>query len=122
MEPTPTRPSEKALVGVDVFLDWSKEVRDPDMLGRNLETTAPQGWKLKMITDRGVKVYPGGLPETFHTDHWRCRFLPAAGDATTFDQVLDLMRALHEAGQDGIKTEHLYTFGGERADSLGQGD
>ena len=27
-----------------------------------------------MITNRGTKVWPDGAPETFCTDHWRCRF------------------------------------------------
>jgi isocitrate dehydrogenase len=75
-----------------------------------------------MITNRGVKVYPGGLPETFWTDHWRCRFLPQDTDAITFGRVLDLLGALHGAGWDVIKTEHLYTFDGQRAYSLGQGE
>jgi hypothetical protein len=51
-----------------------------------------------MITNRGVKVYPDGLPETFRTDHWRCRFLPAGGGTDDFEQVLELLRALHDAG------------------------
>jgi isocitrate dehydrogenase len=117
------RHSEKALVGADVFLDWREADRDPDVLGRRLEEAAPEGWRLKMITNRGVKVYPDGLPETFHTDHWRCRFVPTEkGQAIGFDRVLALLGALHEAGQDVIKTEHLYTFDGTRAYSLGQGE
>ena len=31
--------------------------------------------KLKMITNRGVKVVPNGNPETYCTDHWRFRFV-----------------------------------------------
>jgi isocitrate dehydrogenase len=27
-----------------------------------------------MITNRGVKVWPNGVPETFCTDRWPCRF------------------------------------------------
>ena len=75
-----------------------------------------------MITNRGVKVYPDGLPETFHTDHWRCRFVPLDTDVATFDDVLDLLSALHFVKVDVIKTEHLYTFDGERGYSLGQGE
>ena len=120
--PETPRP-EKRLVGVDVFLDWDDADRDADVLGRGLEEAAPAGWRLKMITNRGVKVYPGGLPETFHTDHWRCRFVPADGDAAlALPDVLDLLGGLHAGGYDVIKTEHLYTFGGERAYSLGQGE
>jgi isocitrate dehydrogenase len=36
--------------------------------------------------------------------------------------VLDLLGALHGHGWDVIKTEHLYTFDGRRAYSLGQGE
>lgn len=112
---------DKQLVGVDVFLDWVESDRQADVLGPDLEAAAPEGWSLKMITNRGVKVYPGGLPETFCTDHWRCRFV-ADGGTTGFPAVLDLLRALDDAGHDVIKTEHLYTFDGERAYSLGQGE
>jgi isocitrate dehydrogenase len=35
--------------------------------------------------------------------------------------VAELLRRLGQAGIDFIKTEHLYTFNGEPAYSLGQG-
>jgi isocitrate dehydrogenase len=119
---TPRPPQEKQLCGVDVFLDWGAHGRDPAQLGRALEAAVPSGWHLKMITNRGVKVFPDGIPETFCTDHWRCRFLPTVAGAATFEQVLDLLRSLGAKGLDVIKTEHLYTFDGERGYSLGQGE
>lgn len=119
---SPTQAQEKTLVGIDVFIDWSEDDRNPDVIGGGLEDAAPDGWRLKMITNRGVKVYPEGLPETFWTDHWRCRFLPDGAEETTFDEVLELLAALHGAGWDVIKTEQLYTFDGRRAYSLGQGE
>ena len=83
-----------------------------------------------MITNRGVKVYPKGLKETYKTDHWRCRFV--AMDATTstspvyqpvdFEQVVALLSKLHAQGFDVIKTENLYEFDGTRGFSLGQGE
>jgi isocitrate dehydrogenase len=122
VQPSPTRPQEKVLVGIDVFLDWSKSDRNPDVLGAAMESATPEAWKLKMITNRGVKVYPEGMPETFCTDHWRCRFTPAAGGPTDFDKVLELLASVHGAGYEVIKTEHLYTFDGEPGYSLGQGE
>jgi isocitrate dehydrogenase len=122
IDPLPTQPSVKELVGVDVFLDWDEAARNPNALGKGLEQIAPAPFALKMITNRGVKVYPDGLPETFCTDHWRCRFLPADGGTITFAQVLALLSAVHDAGYDVIKTEHLYTFDGQRGYSLGQGE
>ena len=112
---------EKALVGVDVFLDWSDGDRRPDRLGDALREEDGDGLRLKLITNRGVKVYPDGLPETFWTDHWRCRFV-ATGDAVTPAQVVGLQGRLVEAGFDVIKTENLYTFDGGRAYSLAQGE
>jgi isocitrate dehydrogenase len=121
--PSPTPKQEKVLRGVDVFIDWDASGRDPDVIGAGLERAAEAAdWRLKMITNRGVKVYPDGLPETFWTDHWRCRFVPVDADAIAFDCVLDLLGALHGHGWDVIKTEHLYTFDGRRAYSLGQGE
>ncbi|MEM6926459.1 MAG: NADP-dependent isocitrate dehydrogenase [Myxococcota bacterium] len=121
VDPRPTPEVKKVLEGIDVFLDWSAFDRSPNILGKTLEGACPDDWRLKMITNRGVKVYPDGVPETFCTDHWRCRFLPA-GDATSFDRVLALLTEIHERGLDVIKTEHLYTFDGERGYSLGQGE
>jgi isocitrate dehydrogenase len=121
VESRPAPSTEKKLLGVDVFLDWTNAERQPDALGKGLEDAAPAGWRLEMITNRGVKVYPRGLPETFWTDHWRCRFVRTKDEATSFAKVLELLGALDRAGFEVIKTEHLYSFGGERGFSLGQG-
>jgi isocitrate dehydrogenase len=120
VSPSPT--SEKQLVGVDVFVDWEEAERDPDALGARLEAAAPAGWQLSTITNRGLKVYPEGFPETIMTDQWCCRFMQGQGQPVTFAQVLVLLEALHSAGIEIIKTEHLYTFDGERGYSLGQGE
>ncbi len=113
-------PCCKALVGVDVFLEWNEQQRDPRVLGATLEELTPPELPLRLITNRGVKVYPGGFPETFRTDHWRCRF--SAGEEVNYSLVLDVLHRLHQAGMQIIKTENLYTFEGERAYSLGQGE
>lgn len=113
---------DKQLVGIDVFLDWYVEGRDPQQLGAVLESAAGDGWRLSMITNRGVKVYPDGFPETFCTDHWRCRFVRIDAGPTDFAHVLGLLGSIAGAGCEVIKTEHLYTFDGERGYSLGQGE
>ncbi|MEM7658897.1 MAG: NADP-dependent isocitrate dehydrogenase [Bacteroidota bacterium] len=113
----------KTLKGVDAFLDWNGEARDPDVLGKQLETLAGPEFKLKMITNRGVKVYPGGLPETFCTDHWRCRFVAKDGNSDiSYAEILHLLNRLVEADLNYIKIENLYEIDGQRAYSLGQGE
>ena len=122
--PVPEEPprQEKELVGTDVFLDWSEEGRDAERLGKALEIATPQGWRLKMITNRGVKVYPHGMPETYRTDHWRCRFVATLEEQPSFRSVVALLGSLGEQGFDVIKTENLYTFDGEQGFSFGQGE
>ncbi len=118
----PAPNTQKQLVGVDMFLDWDEEGRDPDQLGALLrEVTNGDGLELSMITNRGLKVWPDGLPETFCTDHWRCRYTAPDGQPITHAQIVSLLKRTAEAGLDFIKTEGLYTFDGEPGFSLGQG-
>ena len=78
-------------------------------------------YDLAMITNRGVKVWPQGLPETFCTDHWRCRYLARPDQPFTLEDTLTLLQGLNRAGVDFVKTELLFTFDGEPGYSLGQG-
>jgi isocitrate dehydrogenase len=110
------------LIGVDVFLDWDQNHRDPNVLGNLLNTLDTGGLKLSLITNRGVKVFPDGMKETFCTDHWRCRFKVEEGKVLTHTQVIDLLQKVQGLGLDFIKTEHLYTFDGVKGFSLGQGE
>ncbi len=115
--------AKKELVGVDVFLDWDEDGRDPNKLGEALEKIKRDGLKFTMITNRGVKVYPDGHPETFCSDHWRCRFVAEKNNKSiSHDQILSLLHEIKEAGYDFIKTENLYTFDGEKGYSLAQGE
>lgn len=118
--PAPAR-AHKQLAGVDVFLDWDTAGRDPDELGALLEGLAGDDFRLALITNRGVKVYPDGNPQTLRTDHWRCRF-PARGDAVDGRAVSRLLMRIAEAGLDAVKTENLYTFDGARGYSQAQGE
>lgn len=117
-----TVPAEKELVGVDVFLHWNGESRDPNVLGDILSKFKSGPFEIKLITNRGVKVYPDGLPETFCTDHWRCRFTTDKMDqAGSYQNVIEISQMITDAGLDVIKTENLCRFDGEIAFSLGQG-
>jgi isocitrate dehydrogenase len=116
---TARAPVQKSLVGVDVFIHWTGGT--PDDLGRKLEALAG-GFRLGMISNRGVKVYPEGFPETFTVDHWRCRFLAQADGTVSPAAILALLQRVTDAGLDFIKTENLYLFDGERGYSLGQGE
>ena len=104
-----------------MFLEWHDGT--PEHLGKVLQQTNGDGLELTMITNRGAKVWPGGLPETFCTDHWRCRFMsPDKGNTIMHTQIIALLKHVHEQGFDFIKTENLYNFDGKIGYSLGQGE
>ncbi len=103
-------PAKKELVGVDVFLDWN--AGSAEELGAALQAVTAEGAQLALISNRGVEVWPAGQPDTFCTDHWRCRYF-AAGDAMTHAQIAVLLEQISAAGFDFIKTENLYNFDGK---------
>ncbi|MBL7981295.1 MAG: NADP-dependent isocitrate dehydrogenase [Flavobacteriales bacterium] len=120
---------KRQLCGIDLF------VCDPDStpneLAEKLLKASHGMLKLKLITNRGVKVWPDGFPETFCTDHWRCRFVgpevevdmdKATYQAVGTKQVIQLMQLLEKAHIEVVKTENLYLFDGVRGFSLGQGE
>jgi isocitrate dehydrogenase len=111
--------AKKDLVGVDVFVHWNGT--SPNELADQVQKLNNGAAKLSMITNRGIKVWPDGFSETFCTDHWRCRFKPANGNALTKGDIIQLLSSAVENGIDSIKTENLYEFDGKPGFSLGQG-
>lgn len=109
----------KELVGVDLFVHWNGS--SADELSEILKDITPQGVKLSMITNRGIKVWPEGFKETFCTDHWRCRFKTEDNKLFYKSSIIELLEKAMEANVDTIKTENLYAFDGKEAYSLGQG-
>lgn len=120
-EEAPKPAAKKVLHGVDVFLHWSPaKGRNPEALASLLSSLPAEGLKLTMVTNRGVKVWPNGLPETWCSDHWRCRF-EADGGTPSLPQVLWLLSAAVTHGLDVIKIENLYTYDGVPGYAAGQG-
>ena len=123
-EATPTSltvrrtPLKKDLIGVDVFLHWRDG--EPAQLGTLLEEANTDALTLQMITNRGVKVYPNGLPETFCTDHWRSRFMGTKGNITHAD-IIALLQQIDALNLDFIKSENLCNFDGVPGFAMGQG-
>ncbi len=108
----------KLLEGVDVFVESTAAADD---LGAALKALDTPRLGLQIITNRGVKVWPNGHPETWCSDHWRCRFMRLDEAQIGFEDVLAIQSAVHRAGIEVIKTEHLYSFDGEPGFSLAQG-
>ena len=75
-----------------------------------------------MMTSRGLKVWPNGMPETMRMDECRCRFLSANGGTVSHRDIVELLGRITADGLDFVKIENLMTFDGERGFSLGQGE
>lgn len=114
-----TAPVRKELVGIDVFLQWNE--KDANMLGERLSQFMIGKLRLKIITNRGTKVWPGGHPETFCTDHWRCRFMCEDMTDCSYQAMLHLLNNITREGFEIIKTENLYLFDGKAGFTAAQG-
>lgn len=110
---------QRELVGVDIFL-YAADT-SADALAEQLQQCETEFVKLSGISNRGTKVWPEGMAETFCTDHWRCRFnIAKVGQA--YAQVLELQQRINQQQLEIIKTENLYKFDGKVVYSLGQGE
>jgi isocitrate dehydrogenase len=102
---------KKDLVGVDIFIQWKEDV---EALAKQLQGNP---LPLKMISNRGVKVWPNKMPETFCVDSYRCRF---ASSQINQDQIIELLQSLNKKQLDITQTEYLFNFDGKPGYTLGQ--
>lgn len=121
----PLRPRidvSKQLAGVDVFVNWDGPQaggNGADALATRILPLVPEGMALESIDNRGTRVWPDGLPETFCTDHWRLRF--KGSGALDHAHILALLHKMVAEKIDYIKVEHLYDFDGQPGYSAAQG-
>lgn len=111
--------AEKILVGIDVFLDETSLTAND--IAEVLQKTNGKHLCLSMITNRGTKVWPNGFPETFCTNHWRCRFKAVNETALPYEAALELLNQINSNHLHIIKTENLYTFNGVAGFTAAQG-
>jgi isocitrate dehydrogenase len=100
--------TKRELVGVDVYL-YSPDSLE-DFVKKITADTFTNG-KIEMISNRGARVYPDGMAETFCIDQWRVRFFPKKGGCT-HGEIVELLRELSHKDYEVIKTEYLYLFDG----------
>lgn len=118
-DPVTVRPTERAVVGVDVFVESGLM---PDALGPVLERLVDGSpLRLKMISNRGTKVYPDGNPNIDVVDHYRCRFVLRNGGALERSVIRDLLARI-EAEVDWVHLELLQRFDGAAAYTKAQGE
>lgn len=112
-------PQQRRVRGVDIFVESKLQ---PGPLGRSLEELCgPTVLKLKMISNRGTRVYPETGTPTDCVDHYRCRFvLKEQGDLTDA-QLMDLLQRV-AAQHRWMHVEKLQELDGKLAYTLAQGE
>lgn len=113
----PTK-TKRDLVGIDVYIYHKGPLSQffPSISHINVGPL-----RLKMITNRGARVWPQGQPETFCIDEWRCRFLSDASRGVSQKDLIQILHAFDHVQMDVIKTEFLYTFDGKPGYSSADG-
>lgn len=111
------KPENKELMGVDIFVhsDLQIEQLQPKLAAQNTETL-----HLKMISNRGVSVWPNKIPETLCVDSWRCRYTHPKKGTVKHKDILELLSRMEKAGIDFTHTENLYRFDGVAGYTLSQ--
>lgn len=114
---TPTHP-DRHLIGVDVYLFFRGRMEE---FFAKISHINIGPLRLKMITNRGVRVWPQGQPETFCIEQWRCRFVSDDYRTVSQNDVVQILHAFDHVHMDVIKAEFLYLFDGKPAFSSAEG-
>ena len=112
---------ERVLKGVDFFVHWFH--KDIASLAELMKSLSTDNLEIKMISCKGLKVWPDIITEMDVTDRFSCRFLPKVKDgAVTHTDIAQLMTLAAEKEVDFLKIETLFTFDGKAGYSASQGE
>jgi isocitrate dehydrogenase len=101
---------QRELIGTDIFI-FSKENANQVIKKASLIATA--NMHLTMISNRGVKIWPKGHPETSCIEQWRLRFMHREkNQAISLKHILSILEEMEKNEFDLIKTENLYLIDG----------
>lgn len=109
----------KTMIGFDLFFDYSGTGEE---LATKVLPLISENLELKLVTSRGVKVWPKGFAATFQTDHFRCRFRGKNNGTISHKDIVSMIDRLESAKLDFIKMETLCSFDGVPGYSLAQGE
>ncbi len=116
---TPYKDEEKKRVGVDIGLNFDGTA---EMLAAKVLPCAGENLELQHISNRGVKVWPNGQPDTFCSDNWQLRFISKDGGNVRTSQVITLINRLNKADMNFTRAVMLHTFDGKPGFSASQGE
>ncbi|MFN9903101.1 MAG: hypothetical protein ACK55Z_30890 [bacterium] len=83
----------------------------PETLGR---------FTLRLMSNRGTKVWPGPTPDILLVDHFRCRYV--AEGSVTRQEALGVLADLTAQGKEWLHVELLWNDGSEAKYTKAQGE
>jgi isocitrate dehydrogenase len=111
----------RSINGIDLFLEAQNDIEN---MAKKLDlAAAPSNMKLKLISNRGVKVFPNDHgTESDLTDCFRCRFI-AKGDNRDISNA-DIMQLVTNVAKDypWMHIEKLSMFDGVPGYSKAHGE
>ena len=111
---------KRELVGADFFVHWRG--KDINELGTTLQSLSTDALELKLLSCKGLKVWPDIITEMDVTDRYRARYMPKTeGGKVTHSDIAKLINMAAEKGIDFLKMETLFTFDGKAGFSATQG-
>lgn len=111
---------ERRVVGVDVFIESGS---DADTIGRGLENlTSDSPFELKMIGNRGTKVYQPTGAITDVVDQWVARFVQRDANGDVSDATLLALLENIAREYRWSHVEKLQEFDGEQGFTRAQGE
>ncbi len=114
------RPKERRVVGIDIFIESAQSAEELGPAITRLVAETPL--YLKLISNRGTRVYPPTGAITDNADHWRCRFLANDDQADLDDATLfDTLQRV-SAHYRWAHTEKLQYFDGAPGFTRDQGE
>jgi isocitrate dehydrogenase len=106
-------------VGADIFVEWDGDVMDLGPLMEQAAAGTP--FALKMISNRGTKVYPPTGAMTECVNQYRCRFIGRDGGAPSADDLLGLLARVGAICR-WMHVERLQAYDGDPAFTRAQGE
>lgn len=118
-DPAFVKPKARRVVGVDIFLESSLT---PKELGHSVEQlTADTPLELKMVSNRGTKLYPAMGAITDCVDQFRCRMVLRADGELSDDTLFDVLKRVG-ASHRWAHIEKLQEFDGKPGYTKAQGE
>lgn len=110
---------KKELHGVDIFINLEGNAQNiGDKIENILKNTE---YQLKLLSARGIKVYPLMESKYITSDDWRLRVI-SKNEEFFLNDIIEILQIFAKEEIEVVKTENLYSFDGKPGYSVAQGE